>query len=134
MYVNNRRRSERIQVKDFIRVFCLEDKTLHAMELVDSSREGCALRMKYVPGILSSDQIQVIRVRFYFSSDTYLQLDFDVKNSRPLLEDGVRYVILGCAIDRRNPAYESYEKFVDFLKMYSESAQRDLGDNEVAYL
>jgi hypothetical protein len=75
-----------------------------------------------------------LSVRLYFSPDTYISITFEVKNSRHYIKEGVHYMIYGCSIEHADPSFHVYKKFIDFLKIYSENAEKDVGDTKVSYL
>lgn len=137
-----RRKTERIFFKSLISVYAdLGQGNLKPIELIEVSEEGCSFQvpfdsadvwLKGNKGTIAGDTF--INVRLYFSQDTYLQLTLSVKNSRPCIDQGTRYIRYGCAIDQSLSTYGVYQQFVKFLKLYSESAHKDTGDGTVFYI
>ena len=131
----NRRRTERLAIKDFLRIYgVIDDQQMTQMTLVDVSAEGCGLQLPSVSGKKFGQAPAELSIRLYFSNDTYLTIAFNVKNTRSQVENGVLYTIYGCSVDHSSPSFHVYMKFIEFLKVYSENAQKDVGDTKVSYL
>lgn len=130
----NQRRSERIHIKEFLRIYCVDGRTMTPIELLDVSPEGCAFRIDPIASGPDFSKQSKMNLRFYFSKDTYLSLALDVKNVRQEIDEGIRYLICGCTLEQKNSSYSVYLKFIEFLKVYSENAERDVGDVTASYL
>ncbi|MGE0616470.1 MAG: PilZ domain-containing protein [Bacteriovoracia bacterium] len=131
-----RRKTERLFFKQLLGVYCVTgaEGGVRQMEIVDVSEEG----LSFVTPFDSKDpwptDSKEIPIRMYFSQDTYLPLHIKVANSRPYIEEGIRYVRYGCVVDQSLTTYEAYKQFVKFLHMYSENAHKDKGGVTHFYL
>lgn len=131
----NRRKTERLAIKDFLRIYgVIDENQMTQIHLVDVSSDGCSFQFPTIAGQKFAKHPDDLSVRLYFSNDTYLTISFNVKNSRSYVENDTQYTIYGCSVDRSSPSFNVYLKFIDFLKVYSENAQKDVGDTKVSYL
>lgn len=130
-----RRKTERIFFKQMLGIYCVTEGTdLKAVELMDVSEEGCSFQVPFDSKDPWPKDSNEVALRLYFSQDTYLPVTLKIQNSRPCIEEGVRYVRYGCAIDKGISSYEAYLLFVKFLASYSEHARRDTGKATLFYL
>ena|SRR5579859_1918680 len=130
-----RRSTERILFKHLLSVYSVVgDATMCPIELVDVSEEGCSFQIPFNPEKVWPSDLTEIPLRLYFSQDTFLEVYVQIQNSRPSIENGVRFTRFGCAIDKTRTSAVAYQQFVRFLKSYAEYAQKDSGGVTVFYL
>jgi hypothetical protein len=130
-----RRKTERILFKHLLSVYSvIGDSQMCPIELIDVSESGCAFQVPYDPSRPWPTDAQEIPLRLYFSQDTFLELHVKIQNATPSIENNMRYMRFGCAIDSDTAAYATYAQFVRFLKMYSEQAHKDNGSVSIFYL
>lgn len=135
-----RRKTERIFFKQLLSVYCVTDgenskqATMRAIDPIDISEDGFSFQVPHNtenPWPTSADRLAI---RLYFSQDTYLPVHLKIVNSKPCIENGVRYVRYGCSVDKALSSYSAYQQFVRFLKAYAEHAHKDMGDVTLFYL
>jgi hypothetical protein len=131
-----RRKTERILFQSLLGVYCVLDQSdMRGIEIVDMSEEGLAFQVAFNP---RSDWKQavgdLVPLRLYFSQETYLALQVKITNVKPSIESGMRYTRYGCLVDPTMASFEAFQRFVKFLKAYSEQAHRDTGKASVFYL
>lgn len=130
-----RQNASRIIFKQMLGIYVVTgDEATRALEIIDVSEEGCSFQVPLNIKDPWPSDLKEIPIRMYFSQDTYLPLNLKIQNSRPYLEEGVRYTRVGCVIDNTFSSYEVYKNFVRFLKSYAEQAHKDLGDNTLFYI
>jgi hypothetical protein len=130
-----RRKTERIFFTNLLSVYCvMGESQMRPIELIDVSEEGCSFQVPFDSDNPWPKDMSELPIRLYFSQDTYCPLVLTIQNSRPCIDNGVRYVRFGCAIDQTLSSYPVYQQFVRFLKLYSEHAHKDKGDVSVFYL
>lgn len=123
-----RRKTERIFFKHLLGIYSVTESTeLKQIELMDISEEGCSFQIPFDSSNPWPKNSKDVSVRLYFSQDTYLPIVLKIQNSRPCIEEGVKYLRFGCQIDKTISSYEAYQQFVQFLKAYSEHSHRDTG-------
>lgn len=130
-----RRRTERIFFKHLMGVYTVtgNDK-MKPIELVEVSEDGCSFQIPHDSNNPWTVDSAEMPLRLYFSQDTYIPIVVRIANSRPSIDQGVRYVRYGCEVDKTVSSYPAYQQFVKFLEMYSEHAHRDKGDVTLFYL
>jgi hypothetical protein len=130
-----RRKTERIFFKNLLSVYSVTgDATMSPVELIDVSETGCAFQVPYDAKNPWPTESSQIPLRLYFSQDTYLEIFVSITNSSPSIENNMRYVRYGCAIDSGTASYQAYQQFVRFMKLYAEQAHKDNGDVTIFYL
>jgi hypothetical protein len=130
-----RRKTERIFFKHLLGVYSVTaDKQMRPIEIIDVSEEGCSFQVPFEPSNPWPTELGEMPVRLYFSQDTYIPVTLKIQNSTHGIENGTRYMRFGCKVDQDTQTYVAYQQFVKFLKLYSEHAHRDMGDNTVFYL
>ncbi len=134
-----RRKTERIFFKHLLGVYCVTEGTtghpeMRQLEIADISEDGCAFQVPFDSKNPWPNQLKEMTLRLYFSQDTYIPINVKIQNSRPSIENGKKYHRYGCAVDTSLKSYEAYQKFVSFLKSYSEHAHKDTGDVTLFYL
>lgn len=130
-----RKNAERVFFKNLLGIYSVVDGTqMKGIEFLEVSEDGCSFQIPFNPDNLWPGDLKEIPIRMYFSQDTYLPVTLKIQNSGPIIQDGVRYIRFGCKMDKKAKGYETYKKFVQFLKSFSENAYRDQGDVQVFYL
>lgn len=130
-----RRKTERIFFKQLLEIYSVAgDSHLRAIEIVDVSEEGMSFQVPFKEEDPWPKNAEEVPLRVYFSRDTYIPIRVKVQNSRPAIEEGVRYIRYGCTVDKEMTSYETYLQFVKFLKLYAENAYRDNGGETLFYL
>ena len=133
--IYEKRKAGRLLLKHLLQIYCVVDheKTCE-VDIVDVSKSGCSLRVRPENDVLLPKHTQGMNIRLYLSDDTYLPLELKIENTRALVENGQRYFLLGCSIAPDTEGFATYQRFVEFLEMYSTVATRELGDLKVTYL
>lgn len=132
-----RKATERIFFNNLLSVyFVMSRNKLVPIEMIDVSEEGCSFQIPDTNAkgrelIITSSELPI---RFYFSQNTYLEIQVNIENSSPCIQNGARYVRYGCLVDESFKSYLAYQQFVRFLKLYSVHAHKDLGDVSIFYL
>jgi len=130
-----RRKNERIFFKQILGIYTVVGKNeLRPVEIVDVSEDGCSFQVPYDPNTPWPKGIEELPLRLYFTQDTYLPIQLQIQNSRPLIEEGNRYVRYGCSVDKTLTSYPAYQEFVRFLQLYSLHAHKDEGNATLFYL
>lgn len=130
-----RRKTERIFFRHLLGVYCVTgNDQMRPIELIEVSEEGCSFQVPFDPAKPWPAEAQDVPLRLYFSQDTYLPVVVNIQNSRPSIEEGVRYTRYGCSVDKSLSSFPAFQQFVRFLRLYSEHAHKDKGDVSVFYL
>ena len=130
-----RRKTERVFMNQFLGVYCMTgNNSMHQIEVVDVSDEGLGFQVPVNPEKPSPITEKNFPIRLYFNQESFLQVHVVVQNSRPAIQDGVRYTRYGCAVDPTTSTFEAYQAFVKFLKVYGEVSQKDKGDVNVFFV
>lgn len=131
-----RRKTERIFFKNLLNVYCvMGEKELKPIELIEMSEDGCSFQVPFEESRpWPTDSAQELTIRLYFSQDTYIPVVIRIANSRPSIDNGVRFVRYGCAVDKTLSTYPAFVQFVKFLKLYSEHAHQDVKGGSVFYI
>lgn len=131
-----RRKTERIFFRQLLGIYSVvgEGGGMRPIEIVDVSEEGLAFQVQYRAGDHWPQGEKDLVIRLYFSQDTYVPVHLKVQNSRPCVEEGVRYTRYGCLVDQTVSSSEAYLGFVRFLKAYAEHAHKDTGSASFFYL
>jgi hypothetical protein len=130
-----RRKTERIFFKHLMGIYCVSESTeLKQVELMDVSEEGLSFQIPFSSREPWPRNAKEIPLRLYFSQDTYLPVLLKIQNSRPYIENGVKYLRFGCAVDKSLSSYEAFVQFVRFMGSYSQHAHKDTGKVTLFYL
>ncbi len=132
-----KRASERLFFGSLVSVYGVESQgRLRKVDLIDVSQGGLSLRVPYQTENLWPKQSENVTIRLYFSPEQFLEVAVNVKNSRPMIEDGVKYVRYGCAVDaagkNTDQNIDAWQKFVAFLSAFAEVSQNDSGNVTVS--
>jgi hypothetical protein len=129
-----KRRAERIFFKNLLSVYSVTDsQKLIPIELIEVSEDGCSFQVEHQSENPWPKQSDEIPIRFYFSSDTYLEVAVKIANSSPSIDQSVRMVRFGCLIDQSLRSYPAYQQFVRFLRMYAEHSCQEVGSQSGFY-
>jgi hypothetical protein len=132
---DKRRKTERIFFQNLLGMYAVgSGEEVVPLELIEVSEEGCSFKVPFSsknPWPKTKDDVPL---RMYFSQDTYLQIRVTIKNSKPYIEEGGKYIRYGCEVDKTLSSYQAYCQFVQFLKAYSEHAHQDTGKASFFYL
>lgn len=134
---DKRRKTERIFFNQLMGVYSVTGgDQMSPVELIEVSDHGLSFQVPFSKDAKPwpNDMNQDIPIRLYFSQDTYLLVIAKIQNSTSKIENGVRFMRYGCAIDEKIASYDAYLQFVRFLKAYSEQAHKDMGEVSVFYL
>lgn len=130
-----RRKTERIFFKHLLGVYSVTNGSqIRPIELIEVSEDGLSFQVPFDTAKPWPNDARELPIRLYFSQDTYIPVMLNVQNSRPSIENGVRYVRYGCTVDKSLSSYPAYEQFVKFLALYSEHSHKDKGEVSVFYL
>lgn len=130
-----RRKAERIFFKQILGIYCVVDnEEIRPLEVIDVSEEGCSFQIPFTAENPWPRETKDLPLRLYFSQDTYLPINVTIQNSRPAIENGVRYIRYGCKVDQSTQSFEAYQQFIRFLRLYAEHAHKDNGRVTFFYL
>lgn len=130
-----RRKTERIFFKQLLEIYSVTgDSSMRPIEIVDVSEDGMSFQIPFKEEAPWPTETDEVPLRVYFSRDTYIPVRVKIQNSRPAIEEGVRYIRYGCTVDKQTATYETYLQFVKFLKLYAENAYKDTGGETLFYL
>jgi hypothetical protein len=101
------------------------------VELIDVSDEGLAIQVPYQSDRHWPKDISNVPIRLYFSAESFMEILVDVKNTRPTIDGGVKYLRYGCEVKKDQKAFEAWARFVGFLKAFSDVSERDSGNISV---
>lgn len=130
-----RRKNERVFFKNMLGIYSvMENEKIRPIEIIDLSEDGLSFQVPFSPEDPWPKDLKSVPIRFYFSQDSYLPLVLEIKNSRPCISEGSRYIRYGCKIDQTVSTFEAFQQFVRFLKLYSEHSHQDQGGTTLFYL
>lgn len=130
-----RRKNERVFFKQILGIYTVVGKNeLKQVEIVDVSEDGCSFQVPYDPKSPWPRDIEELPLRLYFTQDTYLPIQLKIQNSKPLIEEGGRFVRYGCSVDKTLSSYPAYQEFVRFLHLYSLHSHKDDGKVTLFYV
>ena len=123
------RKTERIFFHNLVGVYAVvQPGKMVPVDLIDVSQEGLAIQVPYQSDKVWPTNTNDVPIRLYFSSDSFMEINVDVKNTRATIDGGVRYLRYGCAVNSTHRAYEAWAKFVGFLHSFSEVSEKDTGN------
>lgn len=124
-----RRRTERLFFRQLIGIYGLTSgNKMVPVELVDVSEDGLGFQLPYREESKWPIEMENQKIRLYFSAESYMEVNVDIRNSRPVIEDGERLVHYGCSVQAEQRAFAAWKQFVYFLRAYAEVSQRDTGN------
>ena len=124
-----KRKTERLFFHHLVGIYSVvESGRMVPIELIDVSEEGLAVQTPYQAEKPWSQNSNDIPIRLYFSPESYIEIVVDIKNSRPTIDGGVKYLRYGCAIQTEHRSYAAWKQFVSFLRVYSEVSEKDTGN------
>lgn len=98
------------------------------IEIIDVSEEGLGIQVPFHSERAWPTETTNIPLRFYLSPESFMEVLVDIKNSKPTIEGGSRYVRYGCTVQKEQRSFAAWKQFVGFLKVYSEVSERDSGN------
>jgi len=133
--IQKRRHTERIFFQNFVSVYSVKNSDeIIPIELIDVSEGGCSFQIPYHPDQKWPRQIQDLTLRFYFNSESYIEILATIQYSKASIINSKRYIRFGCSIDQTTHSYPTYEHFIKFLKLYAETSRPESGKTVIQYL
>lgn len=124
-----KRKTERIFFNQLMGVYSvIKPGKMVPIELIDVSDDGLGIQIPFNSERAWPTENKDIPIRLYFSPESFMEIQVDIKNSKPTIEGGVRYVRYGCAVQKDHRAYQAWQQFISFLKVYSEVSEKDSGN------
>ena len=129
-----KRKTERLFFHNLVGVYgMVQPGKMLPVDLIDVSEEGLAIQVPYPNGTYTADKVWPkdstnLTLRLYFSPDSFMEVTVDVKNSRPTIEGGSKYVRYGCEVHPEQRGFSAWKNFVVFLRAYTEISERDSGN------
>ncbi len=130
---DKKRKTERIFFKHLIGIYgVMPGERMIPVELVDISEDGLGFQIKHREEKIWPHETENQRFRMYFSPESYMEITVDIRNSRPVIDGGTRYVRYGAAVREDQKTFGAWKQFVGFLRLYSEVSERDAGNMGVS--
>ncbi len=127
-----KRKTERLFFHHLVGIYSVvEAGKMVPIELIDISEGGLAVQTPYESEKQWTKDTNNIPIRLYFSPDSFMEITVDIKNSRPTIEGGSKYIRYGCEVQTDKKSYEAWKQFVSFLRVYSEVSEKDSGNISV---
>ncbi len=124
-----KRKTERIFFHNLVGVYSVvAPGKMVPVDLIDVSDEGLAIQVPYDSEKSRPTNMNNLPIRLYFSPESFMEITVDIKNSRPTIENGNRYLRYGCAVQTEHRAFAAWQGFVNFLKAFSEVSEKDTGN------
>lgn len=124
-----KRKTERLFFHHLVGIYSVVNPNkMVPIDIIDISEEGLAVQVPYDSQHSWPKESSNIPIRLYFSADSFMEVVVDVKNSRPTIENGSKYVRYGCAVQTEHRSFEAWKKFVDFLRVYADVSEKDSGN------
>jgi hypothetical protein len=124
-----KRKTERIFFDHLVSVYAVVNPGKMAqIQLTDVSEEGLGIQVPYQAERVWPHQTDNIAIRIYFSAENFMEIIVDIKNTRPTIDGGKRYIQYGCSVRSDQKAFGAWGKFVSFLKAFAEVSERDSGN------
>ena len=117
-----RRKFERLMFENLIEVYAeIKEEEIFKISLLDISRDGLQFEVPIIKGQKGPFSIgDIINVRLYFSSNSYLPATIEIKHSQENIEDGRSFYRYGCLIDKTEDSFKPLGSFIEFLYQFSE--------------
>lgn len=126
-----KRKTERIFFHNLLGVYgIVQPGKMMPLDLLDVSEEGLGIQVPYPESaahVWPKDSTD-LTIRLYFSPESFMEVVVDVKNSRPTIENGSKYVRYGCEVQPEQRTYAAWKNFVAFMRTYTEVSERDTGN------
>jgi hypothetical protein len=124
-----KRKTERIFFDHLVSVYALVNPgKMVQIQLTDVSEDGLGIQVPYQTERVWPHQAENIAIRLYFSAENFMEVLVDIKNTRPTIDGGKRFIQYGCAVKSEQRASVAWTRFVSFLKAFSEVSERDTGN------
>ena len=129
------RKTERLFFHHLVGIYSVvQPGKMVPVELIDVSEEGLGIQVPYHTDRTWPKDSNDIPIRLYFSPDSFIEIMVDVKNSRPTIEGGLKYLRYGCAVQTEHRSYAAWKQFVNFLRVYAEVSEKDSGNISVGQI
>lgn len=129
------RKTERIFFHNLVGIYSVvHPGKMVPIDLIDVSEEGLAIQVPYQSEKTWPANTENVPIRLYFSPDSFMEVVVDIKNTRPTIEGGVRYLRYGCMVQTEQKSFSAWQGFVRFLKAFSEVSEKDSGNIAVGSL
>jgi len=129
------RKAERILFKNTFSLYSiLGNSGLCAVDIEDVSEEGLAFSVMLDELSEAPKENEELKLRLYFSRETFLPLTVKVMNTHLFIHDGLKSIRVGCLLDTELPSTAAYKAFVTFLREYTLHAHKEHGDKTQFYL
>ena len=127
-----KRKTERLFFNQLMGVYSvIKPGKMIPIELIDISEGGLGIQLPFNAERVWPTESKDVAIRLYFSPESFMEIQVDIKNSRPTIEAGVRYVRYGCSVQQDHRSIEAWRQFVSFLKAYSDVSEKDAGNISV---
>ena len=124
-----KRKTERIFFDHLVGVYAVVNPgKMVQVDLTDVSDGGLGIQVPYQSEKIWPTQTNDIPIRLYFSEDNFMEIVVDIKNTRPTIDGGSKYLRYGCSVKADQRAFEAWSKFVSFLKAFSDVSEKDSGN------
>lgn len=126
---DKKRKTERIFFHQLMGTYSvLPSHKLLPIEIIDVSAEGLGIQVPFHSERVWPTETTNIPIRFYVSPESFMEVLVDIKNSKPTIDGGVRYVRYGCVVQKEQRTFEAWQQFVGFLKAYADVSEKDHGN------
>ena len=123
------RKTERLFFHHLVGIYSVVNPNkMVPIDIIDVSEEGLAVQVPYESQTTWPKDTNNIPVRLYFSPESFMEVVVDVKNSRPTIEGGVKYMRYGCSVQTEHRSYQAWKQFVGFLRVYADVSEKDTGN------
>ncbi len=124
-----KRKTERIFFHHLVGAYAvIKPGKMIPVELIDISDEGLAIQTPYQSERSWAVADSNLPLRLYFSEDSFMEVNVSIKNARPTIDGGTRYLRYGCEVQKDQRAFDAWKQFVGFLRVYSEISEKDSGN------
>ena len=120
-----RRNYERVLFRNVLGVYTvMEQKGLHAIELVDISEKGMSFQLS-IDSKYKLDMGEILNLRLYFASDSFLPVSVKVVRALDTIIEGTAVRQYGCEIDTTFKAYQAVFHLFQFIRSCAEHGHTD---------
>jgi hypothetical protein len=128
-----RRTYERVLFRNVLGVYTvMEQKGLHAIELIDISEQGLSFQLP-VDSDYKLDLGEVLNLRLYFASDSFLPVSVKVVRAMDTVIDRIATRQYGCEIDKSLKSYNAVYHLFQFIKSCAEHGHIDSEHLKIFY-
>ena len=124
-----KRKTERVFFHQLVGVYGLVTPgKMVALDLIDISEEGLGIQVPYQSEKNHLTESKGVPIRLYFSADSFMEVVVDIVNTRPTIENGVRYLRYGCSVHQEHRSFQAWKQFVNFIRAFSDISEKDEGN------